>query len=418
MNLFSYRIKRDGTLVLYKKSGVNDYCKHKGIERSRFNVPVEIDKDIDSCYELFMECGDFNQPVVIPEGVEDCHKMFMYCHELNSPITIPNTVKNTDKMFYGCRKFNQNVVIPPSVRSARNMFNECMEFRQNIDLPYGLRDCTGMFRCCRLPYESKFVIPNSVEVCDYMFSNIWHFEGEVILPVNANGTSCRGMFFGVHFLYLAKLNLFDTITDVREMINNKDYEHMIIANLHMSVYSAATINVKSLYPMVFIKNEYMVSNTRRAVPEEYSFTVMETPNTYVVVTENAKEFELDMLLIEMRRDCKEYTDEVLFVLYRYAKKHNMLNFVKEYEEFKNPSEDHDMLDMFEEFKRRKELGLPIIDDEPEPEPFNPMQNKMFDASSNSDILNELRGFANGVKPPQLPRKKKPQSDTGGETSLF
>lgn len=194
---------------------LRQFCTEHEIDRTIFNIPIEIESGVTDCSELLMYFSGFNQPLTIPEGVENCDDMLNGCSQFNQPLTIPhsatscvsmldgcsyfnqplfilNGTKDCNGMLKNCREFNQPITISDSVESCNNMLSRCRKFNQRIVMSKGLKTCNSMLSECR-DFNQPIEISEGVESCDSMLSNCLKFNKPIVIPESAK--SCEGLLY-------------------------------------------------------------------------------------------------------------------------------------------------------------------------------------------------------------------------------
>lgn len=374
----TYRVLSNGTLLIYHKDGVKDYCLLEKVPLNRFNMPVKVDdsvndctgllencsrfdsditlhNDIVSCDSMLKNCFEFNRPITIPSSAVTCAHMFYGCSSFNQPITIPNGVRRSELMFARCIAFNQPISIPSGIRLLNRMFYGCLEFNQSVVIPDGAIRCDFMFYEC-VHLNSPITIPDSVENCSYMFGCCYHFNQPVNLPKGLK--DCSSMFSdcndfnqplclpdGVEYLHnFLTGTCFNSFLRLPCCVNDYDcmlptcYKHMVIIDRHCYSYYKGTHNLAIVgistimtAPSPKVPVVLITELSYKAIRNE---TVIDTEHTSIVLFDGIEDMDFNTFIDDFKYH-RDLLVEVFDALLSYALEKGFHQFVVSWLDYKN-----------------------------------------------------------------------------------
>lgn len=157
----------------------------------------------------FSHCSSLTEAPIIPDSVKDMSYSFCNCVKFTSTPTIGNSVTNTAYAFSNCRNLTEITNVPSSVIDVGGLYSGCKNITNgDINLPSGVTNIDYLYQgtgltcipnivgdnikymvgtfsnCYNLNAKCQYLLPNTVEYIQYLFSNCTSLETSPIIPKN------------------------------------------------------------------------------------------------------------------------------------------------------------------------------------------------------------------------------------------
>lgn len=136
-------------LIIYRNTGVKDYCRENNLRVAEFNMKVVVHETVADCRFLFSGCKSLTITPELHPNIKVCSHMFKCCYSLKDVPEIPSGASYCNTMFADCHGLVTAPTIPEGAVDCSRMFLGCSNLKYGTDIPASAKTASGIYRHCR-----------------------------------------------------------------------------------------------------------------------------------------------------------------------------------------------------------------------------------------------------------------------------